>query len=460
MDGPSHSCDQSPIMKLPAEILSQVFVDSVDKTNNRHSNILSTRAPLTLRRICQSWRQLALNTPLLWATIIAPVIADHSKEKIYPDLDKYLYTIEDFIMRSGNCPLTISIIFRIDGSGGDVVFAKFQAIITKLLLHVHRWRYICLEIPRRSMWLVYARLSSGVPGLKSLALKQNFPTVLGESIDLSTAHHLEYLHIRFRAKIEWGGSTMHKMREMRVDNHSIGEVLNWLTACPSLTHFVFREHPNSYLWNKKHRSKITIHTLASLVQCHFDLNNNIQSSLVLNSLHLPALKFFSLSINDVWPIFDYSALVGFMERSHPALTVLNLNFDRLATAELHHCLRSLPSLIALRVHIRHFSKTSIGPFLAPSPTHVEPILCPNLKSLWLIGNDDAACYAVAKLVVHRWRTACSTIATRISILSLSKSNMKTFMTCPGVLQCVHEGLVFKRNVYWTGHAHQIVAFSD
>ncbi|TDL20667.1 hypothetical protein BD410DRAFT_790622, partial [Rickenella mellea] len=112
MDSPCLSCDPSPIMKLSAEVLSQIFLDSVNKTNNRLPNILRTCAPLKLRDVCRSWRKLALGTPLLWATIIAPVIADYSREEIYPDLDEYLCTIEEFLTRSEDCPLTISIVFR------------------------------------------------------------------------------------------------------------------------------------------------------------------------------------------------------------------------------------------------------------------------------------------------------------------------------------------------------------
>ncbi|TDL20675.1 hypothetical protein BD410DRAFT_363298 [Rickenella mellea] len=173
---------------------------------------------------------------------------------------------------------------------------------------------------------------------------------------------------QYPARVEWGG---------------VNVALDWLDNCPSLTRIAFCSDSNrNFLPIDTRPSGIRIHALPSLVQCHFNVPDNVQTALLLDGLQLPSLKFFGLArvtFSQGVDNLDYSGLVRFMQCSRPALTVLILVVQGMTTAELHNCLRCVPSLVALRVHIQHVSEDSIGPFLAPSPTHSKSVLCPNLK---------------------------------------------------------------------------------
>ncbi|KAJ7592873.1 hypothetical protein C8J56DRAFT_1127435 [Mycena floridula] len=57
----------APIRLLPEDMLREIFVSCLP--SNKPANIAITDAPLLLGRICRSWRELALSTPELWASI-------------------------------------------------------------------------------------------------------------------------------------------------------------------------------------------------------------------------------------------------------------------------------------------------------------------------------------------------------------------------------------------------------
>jgi hypothetical protein len=55
----------APIRRLPAEILSQVFLQCIPE----ESIFLAKTAPLVLSQVCRQWREVALSNQLLWNTL-------------------------------------------------------------------------------------------------------------------------------------------------------------------------------------------------------------------------------------------------------------------------------------------------------------------------------------------------------------------------------------------------------
>ncbi|KAF8200512.1 hypothetical protein K438DRAFT_1933068 [Mycena galopus ATCC 62051] len=55
-----------PILNLPHEITSEIFVQSLDPDDASPS---SPSSPLFLGHVCHEWREIALSTPCLWATL-------------------------------------------------------------------------------------------------------------------------------------------------------------------------------------------------------------------------------------------------------------------------------------------------------------------------------------------------------------------------------------------------------
>ncbi|EDR12593.1 uncharacterized protein LACBIDRAFT_323169 [Laccaria bicolor S238N-H82] len=69
-------------------------------------------APLLLGRVCSEWRSITLSTPRLWASLHIPAPAPHSLSEYFASIlkiEKQCKGTEEWIRRSGQCPLSISL---------------------------------------------------------------------------------------------------------------------------------------------------------------------------------------------------------------------------------------------------------------------------------------------------------------------------------------------------------------
>ncbi|THU76351.1 hypothetical protein K435DRAFT_570333, partial [Dendrothele bispora CBS 962.96] len=100
----NHRALLSPSRRLSPEILSEIFVCCLP------SNHLPTRstaeAPLVLLCICKEWRQIALSTPRLWCSLHVYVPNYLSNA---PVINRKLSGVEEWLKRSGELPITLSI---------------------------------------------------------------------------------------------------------------------------------------------------------------------------------------------------------------------------------------------------------------------------------------------------------------------------------------------------------------
>ncbi|KAG6890839.1 hypothetical protein C0995_003272 [Termitomyces sp. Mi166 len=85
---------QSPVLRLPSELLSSIFVMGVFELGDEDPVMVST-----LMLVCRYWSEVALNTPILWTKI--SVSPHDTREKTRRKLE-----------RSKSCPLDISINFE------------------------------------------------------------------------------------------------------------------------------------------------------------------------------------------------------------------------------------------------------------------------------------------------------------------------------------------------------------
>ncbi|KAJ6561762.1 hypothetical protein B0H19DRAFT_901463, partial [Mycena capillaripes] len=62
----------SPTRRLPADVVAEIFAACLPA--NRNATMSSAEAPILLCHVCRAWRNLALSTPRLWASlhIVAP----------------------------------------------------------------------------------------------------------------------------------------------------------------------------------------------------------------------------------------------------------------------------------------------------------------------------------------------------------------------------------------------------
>ncbi|KAJ7765516.1 hypothetical protein DFH07DRAFT_810901 [Mycena maculata] len=112
----------TPIFVLPPELTSVIFgycLPDGTRPPSPHT------APLLLAQICRQWREICLDTPILWASI-QPAIGSVELLKMW-------------LARSKNCPLTFSL------KTWDSVRAT--ALMDGMMSHCARWKDVCLVLP-------------------------------------------------------------------------------------------------------------------------------------------------------------------------------------------------------------------------------------------------------------------------------------------------------------------------
>ncbi|KAL0069438.1 hypothetical protein AAF712_003463 [Marasmius tenuissimus] len=105
----AHSRVLSPIRRLPADILSEIFILCLP-TDHFPSRDLA-EAPLLLTFVCHIWRNVALRTPRLWNAIhiFIPHPAIDVGTYYEPWMQKRLEGIRNWLKQSGTLPLHLSL---------------------------------------------------------------------------------------------------------------------------------------------------------------------------------------------------------------------------------------------------------------------------------------------------------------------------------------------------------------
>ncbi|KAJ7723689.1 hypothetical protein B0H16DRAFT_333557 [Mycena metata] len=145
---------------------------------HRNCVMSATEAPILPGRICSAWRDLSLSTPRLWASlhIVEPIIHDPTVPWSLVINEKAalrLVTTKTWLGRSGQCPLSLSLLFARD----DTHFFTGPPIPTlfldALIPFASRWEHISLVGLSSSMVPALSYLTAAdVPVLKSLAIHE------------------------------------------------------------------------------------------------------------------------------------------------------------------------------------------------------------------------------------------------------------------------------------------------
>lgn len=183
-----------PIQRLPAEILSEIFIQCMKPQPpdpSCHYLIARLdRAPLLVSKVCSGWRSIALSTPTLWASFALTIRPKYLKGDVL--------LAKTWLGRSGKCPLTIGL-----ASEG-----KFQnnmrPLMRILLLHCERWYDVQLSVsPAVIGSLSEAR--NRLPRLQRLYIGHKWQTDINI---FENAPQLRYVHLAFfippsTLKIPW-----------------------------------------------------------------------------------------------------------------------------------------------------------------------------------------------------------------------------------------------------------------
>ncbi|KAJ7253536.1 hypothetical protein C8J57DRAFT_1237342 [Mycena rebaudengoi] len=130
----AHLALVSPARRLPDDVVREIFVASLPA--NRNCAISAQESPLLLCTICQSWRNLAVSTPRMWASIhiVAP-----ANDKI----ERMAQTVHAWLARSGALPLSISL----TASRSTWPPPDASSLLTALIRYSLRWKHIRFILP-------------------------------------------------------------------------------------------------------------------------------------------------------------------------------------------------------------------------------------------------------------------------------------------------------------------------
>ncbi|KAJ7080560.1 hypothetical protein C8R43DRAFT_343377 [Mycena crocata] len=123
-----------PVLTLPNEIVSEIFVHFLPSYPDCPS-ATGLLSPTLLTHVCRKWRQIALNTPVLWRAILSVL----SPTNLVRSTDR-IQRVESWLERSCFCP--VSVIFKFQNNAYDVQEEDLRANLQTLLPHRLRWEYL------------------------------------------------------------------------------------------------------------------------------------------------------------------------------------------------------------------------------------------------------------------------------------------------------------------------------
>ncbi|KAF9006977.1 hypothetical protein BDQ17DRAFT_1351187 [Cyathus striatus] len=159
----AHRALLAPARRLPHDILREIFIRCLPEGRNATMSV--TEAPILLGRVCSLWRSIAYTTPRLWSTIHIPVAVPNNLD----DVDMFdrprLEALEEWLTRSGACPLNISLSCR--PTRPECV----QRLLEILISFSDRWRNVRFVIPNSCLQLLANLTDQDVPRLHTTVIE-------------------------------------------------------------------------------------------------------------------------------------------------------------------------------------------------------------------------------------------------------------------------------------------------
>ncbi|KAF7375559.1 F-box domain-containing protein [Mycena sanguinolenta] len=272
-----------PVLSLPVEITAEIFQRCIPGQSNLGKS--STEAPWVLAQICRQWRQIALDTPHLWQSLL------------FRDGEASIELLRLWLYRSGNLALNLGLEVSDPSRAG--------ALIEASLLHCSRWRD---SISLGSV------LGSSEPVTDTLTIT-----------DAPSLRHVDVSALRpMKLDIPWAPmKTLTLLHEI-----PLAEFMSLLKECPNLLNLTVSTTGHA----ATHTDLVTLTSLETLT-C------NLGDASVLKHLILPhLLRLTVTSFNEAYvPIF-----FAFINRSACPLQFLAVT-SPISLSVLAPFLRAVPS---------------------------------------------------------------------------------------------------------------------
>lgn len=347
---------QSPIQRLPEELLSLIFEIGVMYGDEQDSLMLSN-----LMLVCRYWRQVAVDSPTLWSRIMTGT--HHSIERARLKLD-----------RSKSVPLHVCVDFSPRMEYGSVTTETLVHAMDLLRSSIWRWKTFHLTVPNRPQaHAALMRCKESAPLLEVLSVRichsmqedhyssPPLPLFDGRTPRLRSCSFTSF-------NFNWDLSLVSRLRVLKLGGYwnafspSVDVIMDILRACPQLEELALRNmsdvDPRScglaepdasdhdgcperlVRVNNTRMVQLPLLTRASFYYC-----GNVRTRMILSLLSFPALERIELCFLD-----NVSPIVEHLRRQ--SLTRLPLRHLRIESSyfnelKLLRLLRRLPALTTL-----------------------------------------------------------------------------------------------------------------
>lgn len=383
---------QSPIQRLPSELLASIFVVGVLDMPEEDS--LSVSA---IMLVCRHWAEVALNTPALWARLVLRSQKSIERAKLK-------------LVRSKLAPLDITLDFnpRLESTGHitqNVVHA-----MDVLRPSIYRWRSFSLIVSNRPQaHAALQRCRDPAPLLQALSIQvsnsmqddhYSIPPLPLFNEQLPQLRSVSFTSFNFG----WDRCLVSGLRVLKLAGYwedfapSVAQVMDILRACPKLEEFSLRNmsdvepEPGS-AWEDPsgeyaddtfaatHPQRGMIH-LPKLSKMSFYYSGILRTQAILSQLVFPSLERLELAyLDDVTPLLKY-----LMRQSLTSLPLRHLRIEASFFGELKLMmfLKRLTALTTLDL----VDADDVSPNLLKglsTPASAQTWICPKLEKLELAG---------------------------------------------------------------------------
>jgi len=394
----------SPLRRdlLPTDILQEIFLSCLPIS---HDSIMTKKeAPVLLTQVCSSWRRIALNTPLLWASIHIPItftpLAEEVGNASFSDaatdlrMTKRVSAVREWLSRSKDCPLSFTF-----GSGPNIFWANRHCgdVISLLQSHLGRWHRVKVNATKYYITMFAALDGRQMPLLESIMVcnasmrgwggpspivTENRPTQLSlfESPSLRSLN-VSYLNEDITSlPVRWA-ALCHLCLHHNEGPTEIPQIFDLLKACTRLVSFRLTTAYSpptttpSLTQPRFHPTADTVVSLPFLETFSFVHHIDVVYPNSFDSVEFPALR----EIDYHWPHRPslQPPLLSLLRKQGHSITTLTTNTELFSEENFRSCLRCCPHLKKLSIHAFR-SPELIGE--EPAPT-MDISLLESLSSL-------------------------------------------------------------------------------
>ncbi|KAF8073756.1 hypothetical protein FPV67DRAFT_1666505 [Lyophyllum atratum] len=371
---------QSPVLRLPSELLSSIFVMGVLGIGEEDPVMVST-----LMLVCRYWSEVALNTPTLWAEIsVSP----------HDSLEKARRKLE----RSKSCPLDITVNF---GPKMEYTNSITEHVIHAMdLIRPALWRTksFCLSVPNRPQaHAALLRCQEDAPLLEILSI-HIFHSMQDDTYSSPPLPLFNGCTPRLQScsltsfNFGWDYMLVSRLRVLKLGGYfnsltpSASTLLGILQQCPDLEELALRNMSSvdsdtcfsrSDEFDPSPPSKLI--RLRRLKKISFYYSGVGLTRQLMSQIAFPSLESLEMCyLENVTPVLHliYSQALARLPLRH--LRIETCLFNEI---KLLNLLRRLPSLITLELVDVEDASSNLLKGLSSS----QPWICPGLEALTVDG---------------------------------------------------------------------------